>query len=60
MTDSTLTEEELTQKHKKERKDLQGTRIRNQISYHLQSNFLQSFFFCFFLMNLCDFSNFPI
>lgn len=29
MTDSTLTEEELMQKHKKERKELQGIRIRN-------------------------------
>lgn len=33
MTEPTLTEEELTQKHKKERKELQGIRIRNQIFY---------------------------
>lgn len=59
MTDSTLTEEELTQKHKKERKELQGIQIRNQISYHLQfCAILFSFFF--FTVNLCDVSHFPI
>jgi len=45
MTDSTLTEEELTQKHKKERKELQGIQIRNQISYYLQFCAILSFFF---------------
>lgn len=58
MTDSTLTEEELTQKHKKERKELQGIQIRNQISYYLQ--FYAILFSFFFTVNLCDVSHFPI
>lgn len=47
MTDLILTEEELTQKHKKERKELQGIRIRNQISHPCNPIFCNPFFFFF-------------
>lgn len=53
MTDSILTEEELMQKHKKERKELQGIQIRNQISYHLQ--FCAIFFSFFFYSKFMQF-----
>lgn len=46
MTEPILKEEELTQKHKKERKELQGIRIKSQISY--QWIICSPIFFSFF------------